>query len=154
VKALMGREWLLSVLARLDEAELRTVLDHTVDGFTNQRTTAAEFRRAAARGEPWREAYLAWVHESLANTRSFVLSGTFIMPAMVYGGMGFAKKGRDIPFHFARQELLDLESIRMIPALHDAVRFEVAETIRCWTPPKGQESLPRRRTSTPVEASG
>lgn len=150
VKALMGRDWLLSVLSGLDDVALRTVLDHTVDGFTNQRRTAAEFRRAAARGDPWREGYLAWVHDSLANTIFYGLSGTFILPAMIYGGMGFAKKGRDIPFHMARQELLDLEATGMIPALDDQVREEIIEAVRSWVPPKGQEKLPQRRLSVPL----
>jgi Rhamnan synthesis protein F len=154
VQALMGRDWLVSVLRQLDDAALKAVLDHTLDGFTSSTKTAVNIRRAVARDEPWRDAYLEWVHESLSNTIFFVLSGAFIMPAMVYGGMGFAKKGRDIPFHMARQELLLLEASGIVPALDADVRSEIDHAIRTWTPPKGQEKLPRQRSSLPVEVSG
>lgn len=154
VRALMGRDWLVSVLRQLDDAALKAVLDHTVDGFTSSTKTAIDVRRAASRGEPWRDAYLDWVHESLSNTVFFVLSGAFIMPAMVYGGMGFAKKGRDIPFHMARQELLDLEASGVVPALDEDVRQEIEHAIRTWTPPKGQEKLPRQRSSLPMKVAG
>jgi hypothetical protein len=153
VQALMGRDWLVSVLSQLDDAGLRAVLDHTLDGFASSVKTAIDARRAAARGEPWRDAYLDWVHESLSNTVFILLSGAFIMPAMVYGGMGFAKKGRDIPFHMARLELVDLEANGIVPPLDDNVRREIEHVIRSWTPPKGQERLRWQRSSLLLEVA-
>lgn len=144
VETLMGRDWLVGVLRSLDDAKLGAVLDHTADGFTTCAKTAIDVRRAAARGEPWRDSYLDWVQETLSNTTSLVLSAAFIMPALVYGGMGFAKKARDIPFHLARRKLLDLEAEGLIPALDGAVRSEISHSLRNWTPP-GTELRPSRQ---------
>lgn len=154
VRTLMGREWLLATLGRLEDSDLKVVLDWTIDGFGQGRIDAARFRRAAANGELWRDDYLNWVDVSLRNSRVFLLSASFVMPALVYGGMGFAKKAQDIRFHHARQELLDLEADSLIPPLDDAVRSEISRSIRAWTPPKDQERLPRERTSLPASIHG
>ena len=152
VRTLMGREWLLEVLGRMDDGNLRIVLDRTIDGFGQGRNDAARFRRAASSGEPWRDDFLTWVDVSLRNSRVFLLSSSFVMPALVYGKMGFAKKARDIRFHHARQELLDLEADGLIPPLDDVVRSEIAKGIRSWTPPRDQERLPLERRSRPAPA--
>ena len=135
VSALMGRDWLVSTLAELDDTALRRVLDETIDNFHGRRRNAAEFRTAAASGEPWRQGYLNWAHDALSNTISFVLSSAFIMPALVYGGMGFAKKANDIRFHLARQKLLELEAQGLIAPLDAPIRAEIVTAIATWIPP-------------------
>lgn len=151
IDALMSREWLLDVLHGLDDARLRTVLNHTLDSFRNRQPDASRVRRAASAGQPWREAYMDWTDASLRNSKAFLLSAAFVMPALVYGGMGFAKKAKDIRFHQARKELLDLEASGMIPPLDDAVRAEIARLVHSWTPPKGHEAMPRQPSSVPVQ---
>lgn len=152
VETLMGRDWLLGVLRGLDDAALRTVLHHTADGFKTGARTAVEIRRAAARGEPWRDDYLDWVHETLSDTTNLVLSATFIMPATIYGCMGFLKKGKEAPFHEARRKLLELDAKGMIPALDETVRSEISQSVRAWTPPTEQEAQPRQRLALRPEA--
>jgi Rhamnan synthesis protein F len=149
VRTLMGREWLLSVLHQLDERDLRFVLDHTIDSFTRHEKDAAHVRRLAASGAPWRDAYLDWTDTSLRNSLSFLLSAAFVMPALVYGRMGFAKKANDIRFHLAREELLDLEASGLIPRIDDVVRAEIKQSLRSWDPPKGQDKMvrPKRAVS-------
>jgi hypothetical protein len=147
VRTLMGREWLMSVLHGLDDASLEQVLRHTIDSFSRRETDLSKVRRLLASEEPWREAYLDWTDKSLRNSMSFLLSAAFVMPALLYGRMGFAKKANDIRFHMAREELLDLEASGMIPPLADEVRFEVAEAVRNWRPPKGQEKTVRPKVA-------
>jgi hypothetical protein len=96
---------------------------------------------AAAQGLPWREQYLEWVDRALSNSRTFLLSSTFVMPALVYGKMSFAKKANDIRFHLARQELLRLEASGMIPPIDETIRSEIAASLRAWVPPMDQETL-------------
>lgn len=153
VASLMGREWLLRTLSDLDDASLRRVLDHTIDSFKGRQSNASYIRWLAASGEEWRGDYLAWANDALSNSRTFMISATFIMPALVYGKMGFAKKAHDIRFHMARQELLDLEASGMIPPLEEVVRSEISESVRTWVPPKGLLDLPTHRASHPVEAA-
>lgn len=150
VRTLMGREWLLSVLQELNDRDLRRVLDHTIDSFRGRQSDASHVRRLADLGSPWREAYLDWTDKSLRNSMSFLLSAAFVMPALVYGRVGFAKKAKDIRFHMAREELLDLETAGMIPPLADEVRAEVSHMVRSWVPAKGQESISRPSASLPV----
>ncbi len=151
VRTLMGREWLLSVLQGLQNRELRVVLDHTIDSFSRRETDASHVRRLAASGGPWREAYLDWTDKSLRNSMSFLLSSTFVMPATIYGRMGFAKKAKDIRFHLAREELLDLEAAGSITPIDDVVRAEIAASIRAWVPPKGQEQMVRPGKAVPLQ---
>ncbi|MFO1203169.1 MAG: rhamnan synthesis F family protein [Tabrizicola sp.] len=136
VKALMGRDWLVDCLNGLSEDELLAVLKNTADDFPARMENSDAIRRAAANGENWRQRYVDWVHDCLSNTNSFVLSGAFIMPAMLYGRLGFLKKGRDVPFHHARRALLALEREGTIPPLDRSVQAEVLETVRKWVPPK------------------
>lgn len=145
VRSLLGREWLMSVLQGLDDADLERVLRHTIDSFSRRQRDLSGVRRLLASGEPWREAFLAWTDHSLRNSYSFLLSAAFVMPALVYGRMGFAKKANDIRFHMAREELLDLEASGMIPPIADEVRAEVSQMVRSWVPPKGQEQMVRPR---------
>lgn len=152
VETLMGREWLLDVLHSLDDAALKTVFHHTIDSFTRRETDASHIRRMVARGEPWRDAYIAWTDKSLRNSMSFLLSAAFVMPALVYGRMGFAKKANDIRFHLAREELLDLEASGLIAPIDDTIRAEMAAVVRAWVPPKGQEQMVRPRKAAPVTA--
>lgn len=153
ISTLMSREWLLGVLQELEEPSLRMVLNHTLDGFRNRQPDASRVRRVASAGQPWRKAYMDWTDTSLRNSRAFLLSAAFVMPALVYGGMGFFKKANDIRFHMARQKLLDLESGGMIPPLDDAVRAEIAQLVRSWVPPKGQDVMPRQHSPVPVQLS-
>jgi hypothetical protein len=143
VRSLMSREWLLSVLGRLDDRDLERVLRHTIDSFSSKQPDLTEVRRLIQSGRPWRDAYLAWADKSLRNSRSYLLSAAFVMPALVYGKMGFSKKAHDIRFHMAREELLDLEAMGMIPPIADEVRAEIAEKVRAWVPVKGQEKMVR-----------
>jgi Rhamnan synthesis protein F len=135
VSALMGRDWLISTLDELDDASLLRVLDETIDDVPGRRQNAAAFRAAAASGEPWRQGYLDWARDALSNTVSFVLSSAFIMPALVYGGMGFAKKANDIRFHLARRKVLELEAKGVIAPLDAVVRAEISAAVAAWTTP-------------------
>lgn len=150
VATLMDRDWLLGTLRAMDDQGLRAVLDYTIDSFRGRQRDASEIRRAAASGRPWRDDFLAWVEESLSNSRTFMISATFIMPAMIHGKMGFAKKANDIRFHLARREILDMERLGLIAPIDDAVRAEIADSVRKWVPPKGLEAIARQRTSVPV----
>ncbi|MFM7332941.1 MAG: rhamnan synthesis F family protein [Tabrizicola sp.] len=152
VRALFGREWLVDCLASLNDDQLAQVLEHTVDHFTDRVRNADTIRQAARDGQPWRQAYIDWAHDCLSNTNFFVLSGTFIMPAMVYGRLGFAKKGRDVPFYHARKKLLELEQDALIPPLDPAVQSEMAETVRTWVPPKDLSTYGRKTPPKPVSA--
>lgn len=152
VQTLMGREWLMGVLRSLDDDALETVFRHTIDSFSRRETDASDIRRLLARGEPWQDAYLDWTEKALRNSMSFLLSGAFVMPALVYGRMGFAKKAADIRFHLAREELLDLEASGMIAPIDDAVRAEVERKVRDWVPPKGQETVVRPNAEAPRHA--
>lgn len=143
VATLMGREWLMSVLTSLDDADIERVFLHTIDSFSRRQKDASEIRSLYACGEPWRDAYLAWADKSLRNSMSFLLSAAFVMPALVYGRMGFAKKAADIRFHLAREELLDLEASGIIDPLDETVRAEIEKKVGTWVPPKGQETLVR-----------
>lgn len=145
VDSLMNRERLMEVLHSLDNAALEKVFQHTIDDFKRHQTDASNIRHMQARGEPWRDAYLAWADQSLRSSMSFLLSATFVMPAVVYGRMGFAKKANDIRFHLAREVLLDLEADKIIPPLDDRVRAEIAAKVRDWVPPKGHEQMVRGR---------
>ena len=147
VRTLMGREWLMSVLNELDDTALEQVLRHTIDSFNRRQSDLSSVRRLLGSDEPWRDAFLDWTDRSLRNSTSFLLSAAFVMPALVYGRMGFAKKANDIRFHMAREELLDLEASGMIPPLADEVRAEVSQMVRNWVPPKGQEHMVRPRMS-------
>ena len=151
VKSLLGREWLLSVLQGLDDRDLERVQRHTIDSFKSRQPDLTEVRRLLQSGRPWRDVYLAWTDKSLRNSRSYLLSAAFVMPALVYGRMGFAKKAKDIRFHMAREELLDLEAMGMIPPLADEVREEIAASLRAWVPPKGQEKMVRPLKATAVQ---
>lgn len=141
ISTLMGREWLMDVLRGLDEKALETVLKHTIDSFSRRETDLSSIRRGYARGEPWRDAFLAWTDRSLRNSTSFLLSAAFVMPALIYGRMGFAKKANDIRFHLAREELLDLDASGMIPPIDEAVRKEISARVCTWVAQKGQESM-------------
>lgn len=144
IETLMGREWLNGVLRCLDDRSLEMVFTHTIDSFSRKRESdLSSVQRLHTCGEPWREAYLAWTDKSLRNSTSFLLSAAFVMPALIYGRMGFAKKANDIRFHLAREELLDLEASGMIPPIADEVRMEVRQMVRTWAPPKGQEKVVR-----------
>ncbi|MDZ4089374.1 MAG: rhamnan synthesis F family protein [Tabrizicola sp.] len=142
VATLMSREWLLSTLRGLDEVHVRTVLDHTIDTFKGSQKDASDVRRALAQRERWRETFLDWVERALSNSRSFLISATFIMPALVYGGMGFAKKARDLRFHLARKKLLDLEERGMISPIDSVVRHEIIAAVRSWQPPSDWKTNP------------
>jgi hypothetical protein len=131
----MGRDWLLATLRQMRDADLRAVLDHTIDNFHGRRKNADDVRSAAARGQAWREDFLAWVDDALSNSRTFMISTTFIMPALVYGGMGFAKKANDIRFHLARQKVLELEAKGLIAPLDAVVRTEISAAVAAWTAP-------------------
>ncbi|WP_295073778.1 rhamnan synthesis F family protein [Tabrizicola sp.] len=139
VKAMMGREWLVDCLQSRSDQELAQILEHTVDGFQIRMQNADAIRRTADRGEAWHRDYVVWAYQCLSNTTPFGLSSSFVMPAMVYGGLGFAKKGRDLPFHFARQKLLELEARGVIAPLDEVVRAEIAAAVGIWVSPKGQE---------------
>ncbi len=143
VAPLMSREWLLSVLHGLNDRDLERVQRHTIDSFSSRQPDMTDVRRLLQSGRPWRETYLFWTDKSLRNSRSYLLSAAFVMPALVYGRMGFAKKAYDIRFHMAREELLDLEAMGMIPPIADEVREEIAASLRAWVPPKGQEKMVR-----------
>ena len=133
---MLGRDWLLSTLARLDDTAFRQVLDETIDDFPGRRRNAAAFRKAAAAGEAWRAGYMTWAEEALSNTVSFVISSAFVMPALVYGGMGFTKKANDIRFHLARQKLLELEARGMIAPLDPVVRAEISAAVAAFSWPR------------------
>ena len=148
--SLMGREWLLATLRGLDDAELRVVFDMTNDSYRARQKNAAHIRDAAARGLPWRDDFLNWVDKALRSSRTFLISSTFVAPALIYGRMGFAKKANDIRFHMAREELLELEARGMIPPLADEVHAEVSQMVRTWVPPKGAEHVVRQRTQLPA----
>lgn len=139
VATLMSREWLVATLQGLDDPALRSVLDQTIDRFHGRQRNADDIRRAAARGEAWREQFLAWIDTALSNSRTFLVSATFVMPALVYGGMGFAKKANDIRFHLARQMVLELADSGAIPPLDPVIRAEIVQAVRTWVPPRGQE---------------
>lgn len=147
VKALMDREWLMSVLHALDVTALENVLTHTIDSFARREADLSGVRRLWSTGEHWRDAFLQWTDKSLRNSHSFLLSAAFVMPALVYGRMGFAKKANDIRFHMAREELLDLDASGRIPPIADEVRTEVAESVRKWVAPRGQEHTVRPRVA-------
>lgn len=147
IGALMDREWLLSVLQSLPDADMEQVLQHTIDSFNRRRPDLTQVRQRFVSGDPWREDYIAWADHALRNSTSYLLSAAFVMPALVYGRMGFAKKANDIRFHMAREELLDLEASGMIPPLADEVRSEVGRMVEDWIPPKGQEQTVRPRIS-------
>lgn len=136
VRTLMRREWLMSVLTSLGDADLEGVLQQTVDNFNPRQTDLTGTRGLLVSGEPWREAFLDWCDNSLRNSLSFLLSATFVMPALVYGHMGFAKKANDIRFHMARQKLLELEASGTILPIADEVRAEVTQMVQSWVPPK------------------
>lgn len=150
IGSLMGRDWLLSTLRCLDEDNLRDVLEYTIDSFRGRQRDASEVRWAAANGKPWREPYLQWVDESLSSSLSFMISATFVMPALIYGRMGFAKKANDIRFHLARCEVLNLEKIGRIEPIDPAVRDEIKLAIQNWQVPRGLEAIAQRRTSIPI----
>jgi hypothetical protein len=153
VRALFGREWMVDCLSSLNDDQLAKVLEHTVDNFPTKIRNADFIRQAASEGKPWRQAYIEWAYTCLSDTRAFVLSGAFIMPAMVYGKLGFVKKGREDPFNYARKELLALEMKGVILPLDHIIRSEIAETVRCWTQQSGQH-LPEKETSKQVAAIG
>lgn len=136
VKALLGRDWFATCLKHLGDDDISAVLTHTVDGFRTRMKNADFIRSAASRGEAWRQEYIEWAHDCLSNTTSFGLSGTFIMPAVVYGGLGFAKKGRETPFHHARLKLLELDRDGVIPPLDETVRNEVTIALSNWGRPQ------------------
>lgn len=98
VAALMHREWLISTLDSLDDCELRLVLDHLIDDLRFRDKGPGAVQSAAARGAPWREDFLAWVNWEISNSLIFLISPTFVMPALVYGQMGFAKKSKELRF--------------------------------------------------------
>lgn len=150
VRALMDREWLMSAMKGLEDADLERVLRHTIDSYSRRQTDLSAVRRLLESGEPWREAFLAWTDHSLRNSMSFLLSAAFVMPALVYGRMGFAKKAKDIRFHMAREELLDLEASGMIPPIAEEVRAEITQMVKSWVPPKGQENMTRPSASMPM----
>lgn len=154
LRTLMAREWLLSVLDGLDDAALKTALDHTIDIFSSGKPDLSSVRRLASMGYPWREDFIAWTDKALRNSLYFLLSATFVMPALVYGRMGFAKKSSDIRFHYARQKLLELEASGMIPPLNDVVRREISEAVRSFILPKGQPLAPRNMPSQTASAGG
>ena len=145
VGSILDRQWLMSVLQKLDDADLELVLQHTIDIKHHRHPDLSTVRRCLASGEPWREAFLAWTDHSLRNSLPILLSAAFVMPAHVYGRMGFAKKAKDMRFHMAREELLDLEASGMIPPLADEVRAEVSQMVRGWVPPNGQARVTRPR---------
>lgn len=151
IRTLLGRERLMSILDELDDDQLEAVLKHTIDSFSRRQADLSKVRRLFAAGEPWRDEYLQWSDTSLRNSRSFLLSAAFIMPALVYGRMGFAKKANDIRFHMAREELLDLEASGLIPPVADEVRLEIAEAVRKWVPPQGEESTMRPRMAAKAQ---
>lgn len=150
VRALLGRDELVACLERCSETELAEVLHHTADGFPSKFENADRIRAAAANGEAWRDDYIAWVHRSLSNTTSYGVSGTFVMPAMVYGRLAFAKKGRDLPHQSARAKILELEADGVIPPLDTAVRDEMMASVAAWQPPRGVEFPGRPLKSKPA----
>ena len=154
VTALMDRERMIDALRSLNDVDLRIVLDHTIDGFRGREQDASAIRRSAGQGERWRDAYFTWIDQSLSNSGTFMISATFVMPALLYLGMGFAKKAKDIRFHQAREELLDLEASGMLPPIDDLVRAEISASVQYWTPPKGLEAIAKKRTSSPLPISG
>ncbi|MGL4239129.1 rhamnan synthesis F family protein [Tabrizicola sp.] len=136
VATLMDRDWFLDTLRGMDEPKLREVLNHTIDGFPGRQKDASAIRSSARKNAPWRDDYLAWIDGALSNSRTFMISATFVMPALVYGGMGFAKKATDIRFHLARMKLLELEASGKIPPIDHVVRAEIARSVERWVPPK------------------
>lgn len=152
VKALIGREWFIDCLESISDDQLGQVLKHTADGFPTRMRNADFIRLSARSGTPWRQAYIDWAYDCLSNTNAFVLSGAFIMPAMVYGHLGFVKKGRDVPFNCARKELIELERQGIIPPLDECVRREVLESVRTWIPPRDPSTSLARKVPQTVPA--
>lgn len=131
---LIDRETMVARLTALDDASLLRMLGDVVHHRIDAKARCDALAMQAARGEPWREEFIAWVDGALAASLHHLVSATFISPAMQLCGMGFAKKARERRFHLARIKVLELEAEGRIPPLHPDVRAEMAASLEGWTP--------------------
>ena len=82
-----------------------------------------------ADGGPWRDEFIDWVSKSLGNSRQYLLSASFIDPALHLGHMGFVKKADDLRFHLARVKVLQLEGEGRIEPLCPIVRSAMRRVV-------------------------
>lgn len=135
----LGRDGLLTpeklrdLLDRLDPPQTLEVLNRLVihqPAVQEERTAIA----AAFDGtESWRKATLEWMI-GLLNSFQYLISATFVEPAVSLGGMGFAKKSNELRYHLARKQLLDADRDRRIPPLQADVRAEIEAAVANWQP--------------------
>jgi hypothetical protein len=142
---LLDRESLLTILGRLDEDALRSVVSHIVVDDDQNRQRRADWCFAAANGLPWRQDFLQWVDKELSDSHYHLLSATFIDPALRFGGMGFMKKSNDRRFQLARMLILREIDAGRIPPFDPVVMSELRSNVEGWKEPRDWRSDPHKK---------
>jgi hypothetical protein len=149
VKALFGREEMLSLLAGLSDEQLLVALQKLALHNDAGRKVREIWLAAAAAGRPWRDDFLAWTFRELSNSRQHLVGATFIDPAISFGGMGYLKKHAEPRFQLARLAVLRGVQEERIEPLEPIVAEEVRETIRNWERPVDWSTNPTTAQEEP-----
>lgn len=145
LKGLLDREHLLTILRGLPDDALLLVASNLVIDDDENRQCRADWVAAAANGLPWRNDFLAWADNELANSLYQLLSATFVYPAVLNGGMGFMKKSNDRRFQLARMLIMrEIDSGRIAP-LDPTVTEEVRAAIHRWKEPSDWRRDPNKK---------
>lgn len=133
--SLHNRDSLVKILKSKSDPELLTTLTQIVHHRDEAQEFCDRLITASQRGEPWREEFIAWVHDELSNSLQHLLSVAFVEAAVRDSGMGFLKKDKDKRHHLARLAILDADAAGRIEPLDTVVRAEIEQATKNWKPP-------------------
>jgi hypothetical protein len=145
VKGLLDRERIIKILSSQADGALLDIASNVVVHLDTDRARRANWLAAAAVGRAWRDDFLVWSDNELANSRQQLLSTTFVDPAVRLGGMGFLKKALDKRFQLARMRVIREMDAGRIPPLDPVVIDEVRKSIREWKEPHSWRLDPNRK---------
>jgi hypothetical protein len=148
VKGLVGRDILISHLARLSDKALLDSLRDLALSSTAARNQRDAWQEAAELGQPWRDAFLSWTYDELTTSREHFVSASYILPAVRLCGMGFLKKSADRRFHFGRLAMMHAIEKGQLPPMDAVVAAEVAAAIKIWKPPYDWQANPTETAIT------
>ncbi|WP_322867193.1 rhamnan synthesis F family protein [Aquicoccus sp. G2-2] len=116
VGALLDKERFLALLDEQDESAFDELLSHLV---LHRDDARAQWQVIRQTPHPQRRAdALAWIDHALSNARQYLISSTFIEPAMRLAALPFIKKTSDPRYQLARRHILAAEKEGRIPRSH------------------------------------
>jgi hypothetical protein len=129
IKGLLTRDSLIALLEGLDDTKFADSVRNVVHHQEDTRRDVGAMIENMPNDRSDRRQFIEWVSKVLSSSRQFLISTTFIAPAMKYGGLSFVKKADDLRFHLARKKVLYMEKANEIYPLHETVRAEIARSV-------------------------